>query len=106
MKRGQPKPLLEWNFSELLKVAKASPWVPAGLALNGGWNSRKALIGDHAEVVRMVRNLVHPARYVEDHYGSRVTGKYLNQVVRLCSDWLAERNNRTLREHMKAEGIL
>jgi hypothetical protein len=109
MKKGQPKPLLDWMLADLLKVAKAAQWLPAGLALNDNWSSRRARIGDHAEVVRMVRNLAHPTRYLEDHYRSRVTRKYLQRqfdVVLLCRDWLAERNNRTLREHMKAEGIL
>ena len=57
---------------------------------------RKAKLGDYAEVVRMIRNLVHPARYVEDHHSSRVTAKYLQRqfdVVLLCRDWLVDRNN-------------
>jgi hypothetical protein len=73
------------------------------------WSSRKARIGDNAEVVRQVRNLAHPARYAADHYRSRVTAKYLQrqfEVVLLCRDWLAERNNKSLREHMNAEGLL
>jgi hypothetical protein len=41
-------------------------------------------------------------------YRRRVTSKYLQrqfEVVLLCRDWLAERNNKSLREHMKVEGI-
>jgi hypothetical protein len=59
-------------------------------------------------MVRVVRNLAHPARYVEDHRRKKVTAKYLRrqfEVVLLCRDWLVERNNRFLLEHMKAEGI-
>lgn len=107
--KGKPKPLLEWKFIELLRVAKAANWLPSHLDLNDKWSSRKARIGDYAEVVRMVRNLAHPARYAADHYRSRVTAKYLRrqfEVVLLCRDWLAERNSKSLREHMKAEGIL
>jgi hypothetical protein len=109
-KKGNPKPLLDWGFIELLRVAKAAAWLPAGLALGTDeWSARKARIGDHAEMVRIVRNLAHPARYVEDHHRKKVTAKYLQQqfeVVLLCRDWLAERNNRSLREHMKAKGLL
>jgi hypothetical protein len=109
MKKGQPKPLLEWQFVELLRVAKAAQWLPSTLNPDDRWSNRKARIGDYAEVVRQVRNLAHPARYAADHYRSRVTAKYLKRqfdVVLLCRDWLSERNNKSLLEHMKAEGIL
>jgi hypothetical protein len=78
------------------------------LNLEDDWSNRKARVGDYAEVVRQVRNLAHPARYVEDHHGKRVTAKYLRRqfnVVDVCRDWLNEYNNRSLLEHMKAEGI-
>jgi Carbonic anhydrase len=68
----------------------------------------KGADGDYAEVVRVVRNLVHPAAYVADHHGRRVTRKNLQRqfdVVPLCRDWLAERNNKALLEHLKAKGI-
>jgi hypothetical protein len=104
------KPLPKWKFIELLRVAKAAGWLPSALNVDhDGWNTRKARIGDYAEVVRMVRNLVHPASYAAEHYRSRVTARYLKQqfeVVLLCRDWLAEHNNKHLREHMKPEGIL
>jgi hypothetical protein len=107
--KGKPKPLLNWKYIELLRVAKAANWLPSALDLEDEWSGRKARIGDYAEVVRMVRNLAHPACYVADHYRSRVTRKYLQrqfEVVLLCRDWLAERNNKSLREHMKAEGLI
>jgi hypothetical protein len=52
----------------------------------------------------MVRNLVHPVSYAEEHYRKRITSRYLRwqfDVVLRCRDWLAERNNKSLREHMK-----
>ena len=107
--KGKPKPLLDWKFIELLRVAKAANWLPSQLDLNEVWNSKKALIGDYAEVVRMVRNLVHPTSYATEHYRSRVTAKYLQwqfNIVLHCRDWLSERNNKSLLEHMKAEGIV
>lgn len=107
--KGKPKPLLDWQFIELLRVAKAAQWLPSALNLDDLWNSRKARIGDYAEVVRQVRNLAHPARYAEDHHGKKVTRRYLQhqfEVVLLCRDWLAERNNKSLLQHMKAEGLI
>lgn len=108
-RKGKPKPLLDWRFIELLRVAKAAQWLPSALNLDDRWSSRKARIGDYAEVVRQVRNLAHAARYAEDHRRKRVTRKYLQrqfEVVLLCRDWLVERNNKSLREHMKAEGLI
>ncbi len=105
--KGKPKPLLDWKFIELLRVVKAAGWLPSQLDLsNDKWSSRKARIGDYAEVVRMVRNLVHPASYASEHFRCRVTAKYLQrqfEVVVHCRDWLSARNNKSLLEHMKAE---
>ena len=109
MRRGAVKPLLEWSLADLLRVAKAANWLPSRLGLEDDWEGRRAKIGDYAEVARMVRNLVHPARYVADYRGRRVTAKYLQrqfEVALLCRDWLAEHNNKSLREHMQREGLL
>jgi hypothetical protein len=94
MRKGKPKPLLEWNLAELLSVGKAANWLPAALDPNDRWNGRKAGAGDYAEVVRQLRNLAHPARYHEDLAAKRFTGKYLRmqfQFMLLCRNWLADR---------------
>jgi hypothetical protein len=75
--KGKPKPLLKCDLAELLIIAKAAGWLPTALDLNDDWNWMKARVGDYAEVVRMMRNLAHPARYLQDHRGRRVTNKYL-----------------------------
>jgi hypothetical protein len=104
-----PKPLLDWNLGELLRVAKAAQWLPAVLDLSGEWDDRKARIGDHAEVLRLIRNLAHPARYVQDHPRKRVTSKYLQrqfEVALACRDWLVAHNNKTLFKLLKASGLM
>src|SRR5487761_23404 len=59
------KPLLEWSLAELIRVAEAADWLPAALEYGkDDWDGKKAKIGDHAEVVRGLRNLAHPARYM------------------------------------------
>lgn len=108
-RKGKPLPLLDWDLGQLLEVAKVAGWLPSGLELTDDWSARKARVGDYAAVSRMVRNLIHPGRYLKDHSPSRVTAKYLQrqfEIVLLCSDWLAERNNTSLREHMRQEGLL
>jgi hypothetical protein len=104
--KGKPKPLLKWDLAELLTVAKAADWLPTALDLSDDWNWRRANVGDFAEVVRMMRNLTHPARYLKDHHGRRVTKKYLQRqfdVVLACRDWLAAHNNRELLKELEAE---
>ena len=109
IRKGKPLPLLSWNLGHLLKAATAAGWLPSGLDLSEEWSTRKARVGDYAEASRMIRNLAHPGRYVQDHAGSRVTAKYLQrqfEIVLACRDWLAERNNKSLRERMREEGLL
>lgn len=102
-------PLMEWNLAQLLDVAKAAQWLPNNLTLDGSWCTRKAKIGDYAEILRMIRNLAHPARYAVDHERKRVTAKYLQrqfEVALACRDWLAHHNEQQLLEYMKREGTL
>jgi hypothetical protein len=94
-------------LADLLRVAKSADWLQAGLALGGPWNKRRAKIGDYAEVVRLVRNLVHPAKYLEEHRGKRVTAKHLHQqfeVVDACIEWLTHHIEKSLREHTQGDG--
>ena len=104
--KGTPKPLLKWELAELLRVVKAAGWLPTALNLNDDWKWRRAKAGDYAEVVRMMRNLAHPARYLKDHTRRRVTSKYLQrqfEVVLACRDWLAAHNNRELFKQIEEE---
>ncbi len=104
--KGTPKPLLKWELVELLRVVKAAGWLPTALNLTGDWSWRKAKVGDYAELVRMMRNLAHPARYLNDHTRRRVTSKYLQrqfEVVFTCRDWLTAHNNRELLKQIEEE---
>jgi hypothetical protein len=106
LRNGKPKPILKWDLAELLAVAKAAGWLPAGLKLGEDWNRRKARVGDYAEVARMMRNLAHPARYLKDHHRGRVTKRFLQrqfEIVLACRDWLAAHNSRELLKAIKEE---
>jgi hypothetical protein len=105
-KGGAPKPVLDWSLVQLLAVAKKAKWLPAGLELGDDWSSRKAKVGDHAEVVRMVRNLAHPARYLEDHGGGRVTKKhvrFVDNALRTSFDTILEKVGASLQAQLKAD---
>jgi hypothetical protein len=76
---------------ELLAVARELNWLPAGLSLEAEWNSAHAEIGDYVEVVRQIRNLIHPVRYANDFSRIRVTKKYLEacfEIVDSATDYL------------------
>jgi hypothetical protein len=76
-KKGQVKPLLDWKLIELLRVAKELGWLPSRLRLDEAWNARQAQIGDYAEALRQLRNVVHPGGYLEELRGRRMTQQYL-----------------------------
>src|SRR5262249_31375310 len=82
-KNGQPKPLLQWSFSQLLQVARECDWLPASLALHGEWDQKKAYIGDYAVVVKDMRNLVHASRYLTDFARSRMTKRRLEMCFEI-----------------------
>lgn len=63
-KGGTIKPLAEWSLAELLAVAKERGWLPSSLSLSEEWDEKKAHIGDWAEILRQIRNLIHPTRWV------------------------------------------
>lgn len=65
------KRLIDWNLGELLCVANELGWLPAGETLDA--NPKDRLIGAHAQDIRILRNLVHPGRYLKDFPGYRIT---------------------------------
>jgi hypothetical protein len=109
VKKGQIRPLVNWDLSELVEVAKTTSWFPFSLDPDEDWDGRKAKVGDYVEVARMIRNLVHPGFYLREHSPSRVTAKYLRQqleVLSLCREWLEKHNNEKFLENLKQEGLL
>jgi len=72
------KAFTQWSLAELLDVAKCVGWLPARLIpRHDEFDSEKALVGDYAEVVREIRNLVHAGRYVTDYRDIDVTNEHL-----------------------------
>ena len=98
-KNGKIKRLERWTFINLLVVAKELNWLPSGLLPEEEWNSANAKIGDYVEVVREIRNLIHPVRYVNDFGRKRFTKKYLEacfKIVDAASDYLSSLINDSL----------
>ncbi|MBA7695314.1 hypothetical protein ES703_103938 [subsurface metagenome] len=85
-KDGKIKRLGRWTFMDLLAVARELNWLPSGLSPEDEWSSAHAKIGDYVEVVRQIRNLIHPIRYVNDFSRKRVTKKYLEACFEIVDN--------------------
>jgi len=99
-KDGKIKHLDRWTFIDLLTVARELNWLPPGLSPKDEWSSVHAKIGDYVEVVRQIRNLIHPIRYVNDFSGKRVTRKYLKacfEIVDIAIEYLYSVVNSSLK---------
>jgi hypothetical protein len=99
-KRGSIKPLAEWSLAELLAVATEQGWLPSGLSLSEQWDNEKAYIGDYAEALRQIRNLVHPVRYTLDLPRKRITKRYLEasfEIFEVSTEYLMNKIGESLR---------
>lgn len=114
-KKGKIKRLDEFRFIDLIAVAKELNWLPSELSPKDDWNNTKVKIGDYVEVVRQIRNLIHPVRYINDFGRKRVTKKYYDacyEIVNTAVDHLDSIINNSLsimleeRERRVSEGDL
>jgi hypothetical protein len=100
-RNGRTKHLLDWKLSDLLRVAEAANWFPATI------EGKKVAIRDSSGTLRQIRNLVHPAAYLRDHGGKRVTRKFLDFSFETALDareWLLDRVETELARHLQQEG--
>jgi len=105
-RKGAVRPLLDWSLTNLLVVAKECSWLPSGLSTDEEWDEAKAQIADYGEVIKHIRNLVHPARYVIDFFHKKVTKKYFEavfEIIEVTNDYLLNKINKSLREAVQRE---
>jgi hypothetical protein len=105
-RKGAPKPLIDWSLAQLLRVAKDLNWLPSQLALEEEFDGDRAEIGDYVEILRMVRNLVHPARHIVDLPRGAITKRYLSlafDVLDAAEDFLSEKVYGSLRTVLDEE---
>ena len=102
--KGRVRPLAEWDLGSLLAVARELNWLPAGLERGEGWSRRKAKIGDYAEALHQVRNLVHAGYYLRKHSPARVTKRYFEgyfEILDVAVSWLNNKVVEDLRKKIK-----
>lgn len=101
-KHAPNKPLLKWSFPELLNVARDAKWLPTMFPIQkSDLHISKFELGDLLEFVRNERNLIHPARHIQDHHKKRVTKAYLDAAFVFCEgarQFLYARIQRDLKE--------
>ena len=107
-RKGAVRPLIEWSLTNLLAVTKERNWLPSALSTDDDWDNAKAQIGDYGELIKEIRNLVHPARYAIDWPRRRITKKYLEavfEIIDVANDHLLYRLNESLREAIEREEL-
>lgn len=88
------RPIGEWGLSQFLLVARDLQWLPANQDRNDKLDPTKIKVGDLVEIVRMVRNFIHPAIYLREYCGEKVTGKELAvsfQILDIACSYLSKR---------------
>lgn len=103
-KRSQAKelsrPRSEWGLSQLLLVARSLGWLPSSREDIRSLRTDKAQVGDYVEVVRVIRNLIHPAIYLRECPGEAITQKHLDisyRVLEIACRCLSDRLDLALR---------
>lgn len=64
--RELSRPSSEWSLSQLQLVARKLNWLPSASNARDRLDPDKAQIGDYVEVVRAIRNLIHPSIYLRE----------------------------------------
>jgi hypothetical protein len=101
-----------WNLIDHLKVARELNWIPPKLPLDkiareSGIDPEDALkngdLGYFADVVREIRDMLHPGMYLRLWTGVRVTKKFLEtsyEVVDLVRECLLKKLEDSIRQEM------
>lgn len=91
-----------WDLWQLLDVARELGWLPATLPVNEDMEFEEALekgdIGDFVEVVREIRNLVHPGKHVRTYPGITVAEEHFQDCYTLVAHAVVH-----LRKHLIGE---
>jgi len=101
-KRGKVKSPYSWHLWQLLDVAGELNWLPARLSPNEDIEFEEALnkgdIGDFVELVREIRNLVHPGKYVREWPGTTITEEHFEDCYALFGTAVDHLYNRLIND--------
>jgi len=83
-KKWKLEELLKWDLGRLLEVAKDAKLLPEKLNLHPKMDSRAVKDPIPTDVIREVRNLVHPGRYLRERGGKEITQEELDTLDATC----------------------
>jgi hypothetical protein len=97
-KNGKIKPIAKWKLIELLNIADDLNWLPRSKE----YNEFKYEIGDMGDVMRIIRNHIHPAHYLskypliltKDHYIS------MYEILKIINEILSSKVKDNLVQHL------
>ncbi len=72
------RPSSEWGLSQLQLVARSLSWLPSASSARDRLDPDKAEIGDYVEVVRAIRNLIHPSIYLRECPDKTINERHLD----------------------------
>ena len=84
--RRRPKSLIELNLRELLNIAAELGWLPSHLLEHEGDDGHIARPGYYADMVRRVRNCIHPGRVIRYRQGGWFDEADLARCYRILED--------------------
>jgi hypothetical protein len=98
----RPKNAIEkWDLATLSRVARDLKWLPARSKPRGHYK-----IGDWVDLVREMRNLVHPGRHLRDYPKLRIRNTHLSNakdVFNAANSWLMAKIGDDLERAIKRE---
>jgi hypothetical protein len=80
--RGGRKPLKSWTLADMITVADKMGWLPRELERVDKDTVERAEVGDYADVVREMRNMIHLARYLDEGIPT-VSAQWLQTVFNI-----------------------
>lgn len=101
------RPVKDWGLSQLISAAKHLEWLPSSHQDIDQLDPDRAQVGDYVELVRIIRNFVHPSIYLREYVGERITEKHLDlsfTVLDVACAHLASRLKETLEKDRRREG--
>lgn len=80
------RPPDELGLSQLLEIARMLHWLPSSGDSEDGQDPAKAQVGDYVDVIRAIRNLLHPSIYMKEFYAQQVDRQHLDLSFKVLDE--------------------
>src|SRR5262245_57842274 len=94
---SRPKGRMDrWSFEQLLVIGRRAKWLPSR-----SHPRRPRLVGDLGDLIRELRNLVHPGKHARDYPKVRVRRAHFGDaqaIFDVANSWLLDHIHKSLRQ--------